>query len=241
VKWRNPLAIVFFTALSLYSCNDLTSPEKTFDQKTGQKPILVHAKIDSVMNHLTTVPFSKLAPYYLKSAGLDAEWKRKLSKKTWYKVGQEESLQFVVGSFRIRDFLTPDSTYFAHAEHPQADQFQYLCLDRRILHKLLDLLDAMLTQGLDISQISIKHGFRHPAYNHQIGGASKSRHQFGEAIDLFVGDVNGDGRADEDDKAPLLKMLDQKIIGNAGGVGKYPGSHVIHMDVRGYRARWDEQ
>jgi hypothetical protein len=52
------------------------------------------------------------------------------------------------------------------------------------------------------SQISIKHGFRHPAYNHQIGGASKSRHQFGEAIDLLVGDVNGDGRADEDDKAP---------------------------------------
>ncbi len=193
------------------------------------------------MDDLAKVPFSKLDRTYLKAAGIDGAWKQKLSKKTWYKVGTEESLRFVVGSFRIRDFLTPDSTYFAQKEDPQPGQFQYLCLDRRILHKLLDLLEGMQAQGLDISQIAIKHGFRHPAYNHQLGGASKSRHQFGEAIDLFVGDVNGDGSADEDDKAPLLKMLDEKIIGNAGGVGKYPGSHVIHMDVRGFRARWDEQ
>ncbi|MBK9452966.1 MAG: DUF882 domain-containing protein [Bacteroidetes bacterium] len=233
--------IPFCLLFLIFGCESPITPEQAFDQSTRQSPVLRHAQIDSVMGELTIVPFSKLAPAYLKSAGIEGEWKQKLSKKTWYKVGTEESLQFVVGSFRIRDFLTPDSTYFAQKEDPQPGQFQYLCLDRRILHKLLDLLDAMQAKGLDVSQIAIKHGFRHPAYNHQISGATKSRHQFGEAIDLLVGDVNRDGRADEDDKAPLLKMLDEKIIGNAGGVGKYPGSHVIHMDVRGFRARWDEQ
>ena len=186
--------IPFCLLFLIFGCESPITPEQAFDQSSRQSPVIRHAQIDSVMGELTIVPFSKLAPAYLKSAGIEGEWKQKLSKKTWYKVGTEESLQFVVGSFRIR-----------------------------------------------VSQIAIKHGFRHPAYNHQISGAKKSRHQFGEAIDLLVGDVNRDGRADEDDKAPLLKMLDEKIIGNAGGVGKYPGSHVIHMDVRGFRARWDKQ
>ncbi|HEX2900312.1 MAG TPA: D-Ala-D-Ala carboxypeptidase family metallohydrolase [Bacteroidia bacterium] len=227
--------------LAVSGCESGPTPQETYDRQTRQSPVIRHSQINSVLNGLTAVPFDKIDPAYLQTAGITGEWKRKLAAKTWYVLTGDESYRFVVGTFRIQDFLTPDDAFYAQQANPEAGQQLYLCLDRRILHKLLDLLDGMRAQGLDTRQIVIKHGFRHPAYNKAIGGASKSRHQFGEAIDLFVGDVNGDGQADEGDKAPLLKMLDQKIIGNAGGVGRYPDSHVIHMDVRGFRARWDQQ
>lgn len=238
---KTNLALTLILTLSIAACKGPLSPEESYDQATHQSPITTHAQIDSVLDNLKAQPFAKLDPTYLSAAGIKGEWKRTLSKKQWYLIRGEEAYQYIVGKFRIDEFLPHDSLYQLQKAQPLPAQRHYLCIDRRVLHKLLDLLTAMTEKGLDPNQIAIKHGFRNPTYNTQIGGASKSRHQWGEAIDLYVSDVNHDGLQDANDKAPLLALLDTKIIANQGGVGKYPGSNVIHMDVRGFRARWDEQ
>lgn len=56
---------------------------------------------------------------------------------------------------------------------------------------------------------------------------------------MVIKDVNQDGQYTDDDKQLVIDLLERKIIKNQGGIGKYPGTRVVHMDVRGYKARWD--
>ncbi len=43
----------------------------------------------------------------------------------------------------------------------------------------------------------------------------------------------------DEQKEIVIDLLETKVIKNKGGIGKYPGTKIVHMDVRGYRARWD--
>ncbi|MEO1050904.1 MAG: DUF882 domain-containing protein [Bacteroidota bacterium] len=76
------------------------------------------------------------------------------------------------------------------------------------------------------------------------GAAKKSQHLKGNAIDILVLDVNDDGKKDTKDVDIVYRILNQKIIGNKGGIGTYKTEKVIwnrqmvHIDCRGYRARW---
>lgn len=215
--------------------------EEDYDTRTGQQPVTRHGQLDSVLATFPKIPFAKLDTAYLRYAGIEGKWKQQLSRKTWYIVEGDEGLRFVVGHLRVQHFLPRDDYYSRWVSDPQAPGRQFLCLDKRVLHKLLDLMHAMEREGLDPSQLAVNHGFRHPTFNTAIGGATRSRHQWGEAIDLLVGDVNHDGELDQADKKPLLALLEEEIIADGGGVGRYPHSQVIHMDVRGYKARWDFQ
>jgi hypothetical protein len=226
--------------LLLAACKGPTV-EETYDQQTHQPPITRHAQIDSILNTLEAISFDHIDPAYLETNGIEGKWKTALAKKKWYKVRGKQAFQYLVGTFRIENFLPRDAAWEQNRNDPDAGHIQYLCMDKRILHKLLDLMKAMEKQGMDTRQMAINYGFRPPTYNTLIGGATRSRHQWGEAIDLIIGDVNRDGRMDDCDKAPLIAMLDRDIIGDGGGVGKYPHSQIIHMDVRGHRARWDFQ
>ncbi|MEL6669954.1 MAG: hypothetical protein AAFP08_13345, partial [Bacteroidota bacterium] len=78
-----------------------------------------------------------------------------------------------------------------------------------------------------------------PKENASAGGASLSRHILGQAIDMLIGDINRDGRYTDIDKQIVLDIANQDIIGDRGGIGRYPGTRTVHIDVRGYRARWD--
>ena len=77
------------------------------------------------------------------------------------------------------------------------------------------------------------------------GAAKKSRHLSGDAIDFIVFDVNKDGIANRKDVDIVYKILDEIIIKNNGGIGTYKNEvsfidrQMIHIDCRGYRARWD--
>ncbi|MCI4670361.1 MAG: hypothetical protein MRZ79_19645 [Bacteroidia bacterium] len=76
------------------------------------------------------------------------------------------------------------------------------------------------------------------------GAASQSRHRKGEAIDIVVLDVNGDGKANSEDVDIVYKILNKKIIRGNGGIGTYKGEsdffsrQMVHFDCRGRRARW---
>ncbi len=227
--------------LILGGCN--SAPEsgiRSCDRDT-QLPVIRHSQLDSVLAQLRIVPFADLDPQYLQTAGIEGHWRKDLSKKTWYAVMGEQANLNVVGRFKLRDFMAHDAYVLDLDNQVQANDQAYFCIDRRVLHKLLDLLQWMQAHDYDTDQVMINYGFRHPSLNARAGGAPKSRHQWGEAIDLLIGDVNRDGKVDEVDKKPLLEILESKIIGRAGGVGRYPGSPVIHIDVRGFKARWDHQ
>jgi uncharacterized protein YcbK (DUF882 family) len=79
------------------------------------------------------------------------------------------------------------------------------------------------------------------------GAATNSRYLHGDAIDFLVWDVNGDGQSDSKDVAIVVGILDKEIVQNKGGIGTYitEGSFInrqmVHIDGRGYRARWGQQ
>lgn len=76
------------------------------------------------------------------------------------------------------------------------------------------------------------------------GAAKESRHLVGDAIDFIVFDVNDDGKSDSKDVDIIFDILDKEIIRDKGGIGTYKNENefinkqMIHIDCRGYRARW---
>ncbi len=101
-----------------------------------------------------------------------------------------------------------------------------------IAPQLLDLL-AVLRSRLETSQsIKVISAYRSPATNAKLRGenehsgvASKSLHMLGMAIDIRV-----PGR-------PLVGLRDLALAQRAGGVGYYPSSDFVHVDVGRVR-RW---
>lgn len=72
----------------------------------------------------------------------------------------------------------------------------------------------------------------------------KSRHLIGEAIDILVGDINSDGKTDGKDVDDVYQILDTEIVKDKGGIGTYKSKgfltkQMVHIDCRGYRARWN--
>ncbi len=76
--------------------------------------------------------------------------------------------------------------------------------------------------------VTVTSGYRPPAYNREIGGVSNSTHIDGLAADIYC-----DGLTTEQ-----LHDICEQVIGPRGGVGYYPKSGFIHVDLRGYEARW---
>ncbi len=76
------------------------------------------------------------------------------------------------------------------------------------------------------------------------GAAMESRHLIGDAIDFIVFDINGDGSSNSDDVDIVYDILNKQIIKDKGGIGTYKNEksfinkQMIHIDCRGYGARW---
>ena len=152
-------------------------------------------------------------------------------------------------NFRLRDFLT----------HDQQDVWpKYLVLREALVDKLELLMTDLRTRGYAVAHLSVMSGFRTPQYNAQgvgrRGGRAKdSRHQYGDAADVFVDndrdgrmdDLNRDGRVDTRDAKVVLESV-ERIEANypelVGGAGLYRATSAhgpfVHVDVRGSRARW---
>ena len=85
----------------------------------------------------------------------------------------------------------------------------------------------------------------HNAIQVKFSGAAKdSRHLTADAIDFLVFDINGDGASDSKDIDIVFDILDKQIIKDKGGIGTYKNEssfinrQMIHIDCRGYKARW---
>lgn len=184
-----------------------------------------------------------------------------------YKIGRYQDKPFR-GNPRYqkpRGFIevTEENVGMWISPHLQLSQFlckqksgfpKYVLVDTRLLLKLEQLIEEMERRGNTGSYLYITSGFRTPAYNIAIGNStSYSRHLYGDAADLFV-DANRDGKLDDLDMSGSTTDADAKIIEAAinavsatqdylkGGLGMYSaasyGNPFIHLDTRGYDARW---
>ncbi len=151
-------------------------------------------------------------------------------------------------NFRLRDFLT----------HDQQDVWpKYLVIRESLIDKLELLIDDLRTRGVAVRHLSVMSGFRTPQYNvrgvGRGGRARDSRHQYGDAADVFVDndgdgrmdDLNHDGRVDTRDAKFLLESVERVEMQHPdliGGAGVYRATRAhgpfVHVDTRGSRARW---
>lgn len=92
-------------------------------------------------------------------------------------------------------------------------------------------LVAGLQQLRDIvnQPITIVSGCRCQAHNRAVGGEPHSQHLLGNAADIKIKGFLPRGIRQEALEIPVFK---------AGGIGIY--DTWVHVDVRGYVARWDE-
>jgi uncharacterized protein YcbK (DUF882 family) len=109
-------------------------------------------------------------------------------------------------------------------DHRTGDVFQ---LDPRVFDLLHDLAAAVGRPG---SEIDIVCGYRTPWSNGFLrrttsGVASHSLHMLGEAIDIRIPGV------------PTSEVRDAALALHRGGVGYYPESGFVHVDVGSVR-RW---
>ena len=132
---------------------------------------------------------------------------------------------------------------------------RYVALRERLPLALEAALDRFARAGIAASGLTVMSGYRTPHYNRQLGDTRFSRHQFGDAADVFVDengdgqmdDLNADGRHDVGDARLLFGIVDA-AQGDAdwqrftGGLSAYPPNAYhgafVHLDTRGAKARW---
>lgn len=163
-------------------------------------------------------------------------------------VTRENQDTYVSKHFRLRDFLTHDQENV----WPKA-----LVLREELLDKLELVIADLEARGIQVRHMPVMSGFRTPQYNVQGvgsgGRAQDSRHQYGDAADVFVDndrngrmdDLNGDRRSNAADVRVLIAAVERVERAHpelAGGAGLYhsTSSHgpFVHIDARGHRARW---
>lgn len=150
--------------------------------------------------------------------------------------------------FRLGDFLTKGQTGIWP---------KYVALSPRLLDKLELTIQEVERSGRPVDHVFVVSGFRTPYYNEYGGDPSGrgalSRHMYGDAADIAIDndrngcmdDLTGDGRVDVRDARWLARMaerVEQRYPSLVGGIGVYAptGAHCgfVHIDTRGYRARW---
>lgn len=97
------------------------------------------------------------------------------------------------------------------------------------------LIEA-LQQLRDLAEapVEVVSGCRCPARNRAVGGAKKSQHlatknQEGRAADVIIQGLN---------LAEMYRLAQEVPAFYGGGIGLYPEAGFMHVDVRGYEARW---
>ena len=191
-----------------------------------------------VLHQFEQVGFNDLPESHKKYSKMnDDEYKTMVKEMKFYKISKKDLNKKICGKHRIKKFFSKDGA-LKNARFND-EKVLYWGINQKVLEKFFELKDIMEEKGYSWDAISINSGHRTPIRNEKVGGASKSKHIVGEAIDMRIGDIDKSGSYTEKDKEIVLKLCEKYVIKDEGGLGKYPGTRVIHMDVRGYKARWD--
>ena len=163
-------------------------------------------------------------------------------------VTRENEDTLIAPHFTLKQFLCKQESSYP----------KYVVLQEKLLIKLESILEKVNESGYRCSTLHIMSGYRTPYYNKAIGNVKYSRHIYGGAVDLFVDenppdgmmdDLNGDGTIDYRDAAIIYDSVDS-LYGHSwyesliGGLARYKKTNAhgpfVHVDVRGFRARWGD-
>ena len=126
--------------------------------------------------------------------------------------------------FRLRDFVS----------HGQNNVWpKYVVLREPLLDKLELVIEDLNDHGVNAEGMRIRSGFRTPAHNLAVrgeGSARDSRHQFGDAADVYIdqegngkmSDLNGDGKVSFADVKMILDAVERvearypELVGGTG-------------------------
>jgi hypothetical protein len=141
---------------------------------------------------------------------------------------------------RVGDFLNHDQ---------QGVWPSYAAVNPKLLDKLELVIQEIARWHGDKAvadiEIDVHSGFRAPEHNRRIQRAARdSQHQYGDAADVAI-DANGDGKLTAIDSRMVglaVEIVELKHPDLVGGLGIYTSGHsrtnYVHIDVRGWRARW---
>ena len=132
---------------------------------------------------------------------------------------------------------------------------KYVVMSQRQLLKLEMVIEQINLAGYECTGLEIMSGYRTPQYNKAIGNVQFSRHVFGDSCDVYIDedgdgqmdDLNGDGKSNKSDARLLFNLVNglqkeswyKPFIGGLGLYGRnsrHPA--FVHIDSRGYVARW---
>jgi hypothetical protein len=152
--------------------------------------------------------------------------------------------------------LSPHFTLGQFLCKQQPDHWpKYMVLREALIAKLEIILAEVNRRGIRTDTFTIMSGYRTPWYNQTIGNGRYSRHVWGGAADIFIDrngngrmdDLNGDGRSGLADAQVLLDIIEdiyqtrrhQRLHGGLGLYGPRPHrGPFVHVDARGFEARW---
>ena len=112
------------------------------------------------------------------------------------------------------------------SEHFQAREFACSCCGMVLVHpELVRKLEGL--RSAVGAPVNVTSGYRCSSCNKAVGGAENSYHLFGMAADIWVEGISPQQLAE--------------IAANIGfdGIGVYPEQGFVHVDVRGYKVRWN--
>lgn len=227
----------------------------TAPAKSGVYPVKVtRAETGETMtlNLLVMVPFSEVKNGWLKGYRIGEYQKLALKglsiyerPKGFIEVTAENRTTRISPHLTLQQFLCKQEGSFP----------KFLVLKERLLLKLESLIEEMEKEGISGENLVIMSGYRTPFYNKAIQNVDYSMHVYGGAADIYVDndrngdmdDLNKDGKVDRRD-ADVLYALFDRLYGLPwyerfiGGLGKYKRNQnhgpFVHVDVRGFRARW---
>ena len=119
-----------------------------------------------------------------------------------------------------------DYEFAGHCDRHGVDAEGHPILDHIIDKRLVDVLDR-IRERLGVP-ITVNSGYRCPEHNEEVGGVSDSQHVLGTAADITYDGIDVDTLAEIAEEC------------GADGIGKYYKQDFVHVDVRGYAARWDD-
>ena len=224
-------------------------------QKSGNYEIVISNKLSNqsiVITIFVLTPLSKMNGEYLNDYRIGKYPKEKFKGKKNYQkpkglieVTEENGNIYISPHFRLKQFLCKQSSGWP----------KYLLVNPKLILKLEYLVNGLIELGINVNTLFIMSGYRTPYYNKSIGNVQYSRHVFGDAADVYVDvnmdgvidDLNGDGKKNMDDALVIYSIINNlednpENSSLIGGMGKYKKTsahtYFIHVDTRGYKARW---
>ena len=206
-----------------------------------------------VLNVFVMIPYSKLKGEYLNGYRIGNYPTIPLKQLPIYKpprgfieVTKDNEDTYLSPHFKLKQFICKQPSGYP----------KYIVLRERLLLKLELTLAKVNEKGFKCQTFHVMSGYRTPYYNNLIKDVKYSRHVWGGAADIFIDekpedgimdDLNEDGEIDYRDAKVLYDIIDD-MYGKPwyemfiGGLGRYEktASHgpFVHIDVRGFRARW---